>query len=187
VSTPTSGPFEGETAPPAPAPGPWASDNLPPHPMAYAPPPDIEQPSSIRLAVRLMLVGAALSAIGVLLTFTQTDAIREAVEESDDSLTESQIDTAVSVGVAFAVVTGLIGVGLWVWMSVANGQGKSWARVVATVLGGLNVLGTLFSLVGAGSTALSVALGIVGVVLAAVILVLLYRPDASRYYELKSG
>jgi hypothetical protein len=153
--------------------------------MAYAPRPDIEQPASIRLAVRLMLVGAALSALGVLLTFTQTDAIREAVEDSDDSLTQSQIDTAVNVGIAAAVVSGLVGVGLWVWMAVANGQGKSWARVLATVFGGLNLIGALFSFVGAGSTGLSVGLGLVSLVLAVVILVLLYRPDASRYYELK--
>jgi hypothetical protein len=155
--------------------------------MAYAPPPEVEQPSSIRTAVRLMLVGAGLSALGVLLTFTQTDAIREAIEDSDSSLTQSEIDTFVNVSIGMAVVFGLVGVGLWLWMAHANSQGKSWARVVATILGGLNVVGTLFNLAGAGSTALTTLMGIINLVLAATILVLLYRPDSSRYYELKSG
>ena len=127
-----------------------------------------------------MWLGAGLSALGVLLTFTQTDAIREAVEDSDQTLTQSEIDTAVNFGIGMAVVSGLVAVGLWIWMSVVNGQGKSWARVVATVFGALNVVGTLFSLVGPGATALSLVLSVVGLVLAAVILVLLYRPDSSR-------
>jgi hypothetical protein len=38
-----------------------------------------------------------------------------------------------------------------------------------------------------GTTGLSVVLALVGLVLAAVILFLLYRPESSRYYEAKSG
>jgi hypothetical protein len=155
--------------------------------MANAPRPDVGQPPSIVQAVRLMWVGAALSALGVLLTFTQTDAIRDAVEDSDQTLTQSEIDTAVNIGIGVAVVSGLVAVGLWIWMAVANGQGKSWARVVATVFGALNVVGALFSLAGPGATTLSLLLSLVSLVLAAVILFLLYRPDSSRYYELKSG
>src|SRR5690606_39263381 len=99
----TPGPQAGPSVP-GPPPGPWASDNLPPHPMAYAPRPDVPQPKSILQAVRLMFVGAALSAVGVLLTFTQTDAIREAIEDSDSSLSESEVDTAVNFGIGFTVV-----------------------------------------------------------------------------------
>lgn len=188
-AVPGQPPAAPQDPPPAPGQpsGPWASDNLPQHPMAYAPRPDVPQPTSILQAVRLMFVGAAISAVGVLLSFTQTDAIREAVEDSDSSLTSSEVDTVVNVAVGFAAVFGLIGVGLWIWMAVTNGQGKSWARVVATVLGGLNILGTLFNLTQPGSTPLSLVLAVVGLILAAVILFLLYRPESSRYYEAKSG
>lgn len=181
MSYPPPGPHD-----PGPAGGPWASDRLPPHPMASAPPPEVEQPPSIRTAVRLMFVGAALSVLSVLVSFTQTDAMREAIEDSDSSLTASEVDAVVSVVVAFGVVFGLVGVGLWIWMAIANGRGKSWARVVATVFAGLNVAGTLFSLAGGGAIGASVALGLVSAVLAAVILVLLYRPESSRFYDLRS-
>ncbi len=184
MSTPTPGPSKGQSGPVQP--GPWTSDNLPPHPMAYAAPVQVEQPPSIRTAVRLMWVGAALSALGVLLTFVQTDAIREAIEDSDSSLTQSEIDTAVNVGIGVAVVSGLVAVGLWFWMASANGQGKSWARVVATVFGALNVGGTLFNLASVGSTALSLVLSVVSLALAVVILVLLYRPESSRFYDFRS-
>jgi hypothetical protein len=154
--------------------------------MSYAAPPDVPQPPSIRLAVRLMWVGAALGLIGLLTTVTRTDAIRDAVEDSDSSLSESEIDTAVGVGIAFAVVVGLVGVGLWLWMAWANGQGKSWARVVATVFGGLNAAFTLLGFTRPEATAVSNLVALVGLALAVVILVLLYRPDASRYYDIKS-
>jgi hypothetical protein len=154
--------------------------------MAYAAPPDVAQPPSVLLAVRLMYVGAVLSLVGLLTTVTRTDAIRDAVEDSDSSLSESEIDTAVSVGIGFAVVVGLVGVGLWIWMAVTNGHGYSWARVVATVFGCLNVGFTLLGLGRPEATGLSNAIGLFGVALAIVILVLLWRPESSRYYEIKS-
>ena len=136
--------------------------------------------------MRLMWVGAVLSAIGVLATFTQTDTIREAVEDSDSSLTRSEIDTAVNIGVGVSVLFGVIGVGLWLWMAWANGQGKSWARIMATVFGALNLIGTVVNLASASTTGLGLALGFVSLMLAAMILVLLYRPESSRFYEAHS-
>ncbi len=151
----------------------------------------VEQPPSIRNAVRLMWVGAALAAFGLISVFFQTDAIRDAIEDADSSndLTADEIDTVVNVSIAAAVIFGLIGVGLWAWMAVMNGQGKSWARVVATVLGGLNVLFTLLGFAGAtgeGATALSTVLSLIGLALAVAILILLYRPESNRFYEARA-
>jgi hypothetical protein len=192
VSTTPSGPSDHDqppppSPPPPPAPaGPWASDNLPTNPLA-ATANVVEQPPSIVTAVRLMWAGAALTAVGVLLSFTQTDAIREQIEDSDSSLSPSEVDTAVSVGIAFSVVFGIVGVGLWLWMANANGKGHSWARTVATVLGGLNAFSAVISLVASGTaTTLSIVLTIISLVLAVVILVLLYRPDSSAFYAARS-
>ncbi|HEX6417041.1 MAG TPA: hypothetical protein VFZ77_01045 [Acidimicrobiales bacterium] len=190
MSTPPPGPFDGDPPPPPPPPpggaGPWQSDQLPPHPTAGAIQADLEQPSTIRNAVRLMWVGAGLSLVGVLATFTQTDEIRDQVEESEPSLTSSEVDAAVSVGIAFAVVLGLVVVGLWLWMAYANGKGKKWARVVATVLGALNVISVLISLSGATATGVTVLFSLVSLALAVVILVLLYQPASTRFYEARS-
>ena len=185
MSTPTSGSPEASAAPP-PAPGPWASDALPRHPMADVEPADVEQPSTIRTAVRLMYLGAVLSLVGLVTIPFQTDAVRDALEDSDSSLTASEVDTAVNATVAMFVVFGLIGVGLWIWMAVKNGQGLSWARVVATVLGGLNILSVLAGLVQGNTTGVSIVVNVVSLVLAAVILWLLYRPESSRFYDLRS-
>jgi hypothetical protein len=161
-------------------PGPWATDA---RPVGAPAPPRPSAPQTILNAVKLMYVGAGLTALGIILTFVQTDAIRDAIRDSDSSLSESDLDSAVAGFVAVSVVAGLVSIGLWVWMAMANGQGKSWARIVATVLGGLNIVFTLLGMTQGGSTGLSTALSLIGLVLAAVILWLLWRPESTAYYE----
>jgi uncharacterized membrane protein (DUF2068 family) len=157
-----------------------------------APPPaaEVAQPAPIAMAVKLMYVGAALSLLGIIATVFQRDSIRSAVEKasstSNPPMTPSQIDTAVGVGVASAVIVGLIGVGLWLWMAWANGNGKKWARIVATVFFGLFVLSTLASLV-QHPPALSLIASIVTLVLGGYIIYLLYRPESGEYYQAKSA
>ena len=185
----TTEPDPGQGAAPVPPPpppsaaGPWASDNLA-RPMG-PPPAAVEQPPSIRTAVRLMYVGAVLSVVGALSIFLQVDAIRDQIEEDDPSLTADDVDTAVAIFVVTFVVIGLISVGLWLWMAYTNGRGQSWARVVATVLGGLSIVSALAGLA-TGSGGVGIVFGILSVVLAAVILFLLYRPESSRFYQARS-
>ena len=38
------------------------------------------------------------------------------------------------------IVLGLVAAALWLWMARANGHGRSWARILATVLFGLATL-----------------------------------------------
>ena len=75
--------------------------------------------------------------------------------------------------------------GLWLWMAAANGAGKSWARVVATVLGALSVLSTVFSLT--SGTGVTIAMQLLSLVLAVAILVLLWRPASSAYFQARSA
>lgn len=135
-----------------------------------------------------MYVGAVLSVIGILIGLTQQDEIREQIADADASLTESDLDAAVNVSMAFIVILGLVGVGLWIWMAVMNRKGKSWARVVATVLGGLNIGLTVIGLLGGAAagqadSAINTLMSIITVVLAVAILALLYQRSSTEYYE----
>ena len=74
--------------------------------------------------------------------------------------------------------------GLWLWMASANGKGRSWARIVATVLGALSVLSLLSSVAQGqmtdaqpGRRAWSASRSPIA------ILVLLWRKESSAYYE----
>jgi hypothetical protein len=134
-----------------------------------------------------MQVGAAMSILGILFTFLSRDTIRDQIIEDDPSLTNSEVDTAVNVGIGFSVVILLIAAGVWLWMASANGQGKTWARTTATVLGGLNVLFTLIGVATGQSTGISVVTSLISVALAVAILVYLYRPDSNQYFDRMSG
>jgi hypothetical protein len=138
---------------------------------------------SILTAVKLMYAGAALSAISFLTSLLTQESVRDQIAEANPDYTEEQLDTTVAFGVAFAVVIGLIAILLWVWMAEANRRGKSWARVVATVLGALNIVFTVVGLLLGQSSGLVVVFSLVSAALAAVILYLLYRPDSNVYYE----
>lgn len=140
-----------------------------------------EPPSSIVNAVRLMFVGAALLALSIIIGITTTGSVRDQMIEQDPSLSGSELDAAVAVVVGLAVVLGLVGVGLWIWMALTNKRGLGWARIVATVLGGLNILFNLIGLIGTtgGPTFVSLAM----IVLAVVIIWLLFRPESSQYYN----
>jgi hypothetical protein len=133
-----------------------------------------------------MYAGAALSLLSVIVSFFMLDTIKETIEESmreaDANVSQSTIDAAYAVGMVTTVVVGIISVGLWLWMAWKNGQGRSWARIVATCFGGLNVLFTLAGFTQPGMTAVSAILSLATMVLAVIILVLLWRKESSDYY-----
>jgi hypothetical protein len=133
-----------------------------------------------------MRVGAAISALGVIVAFAQTGELRDQIRDAEPTLTADEVDAAVAVGLTFIGVIGVISVGLWLWMAAKNGEGKAWARTVATVFGGLNVLFTAFGFAGDQLGPLNVIFSIVGIVLAVTILVLLYRPESSAYYDYRT-
>ncbi|KRF37550.1 hypothetical protein [Nocardioides sp. Soil805] len=155
-----------------------------------APPVPTEPPAPLRTAVLLMRVGALLSLLSLLSTFLFRDQIRDQVEQTledqGSAITADAVDTAVAIGTAFAVVVGLVGVALWLWMAWANGRGKSWARIVATVLFALSAISFLFSF-SQPQPVLSTVLGLVNLVLGAAIVVLLWKRESSDYYAAVSG
>ncbi|MBO9554285.1 hypothetical protein [Cellulomonas sp.] len=164
---------------------PVAPPVAPAYPVQQEVGPAVERPASLTRAVQLMYVGAALSLVGIVIGWATQDTIRDGIAKSGTDLSADALDTAVMISLVLGTVVGLIGVGLWLWMAAANKGGRSWARVVATVFGGLNVVFTLYGFTTGVTPATLVSL--VSVVLAVVILVLLWRPSSSEYYRARSA
>ena len=162
--------------PPIPAPPPFPDGE---------PSPLLQPPSSILNAVRLMYVGAALSAIGFLVGLLTQGSLRDDIADQNPDFDAGELDTAVTVAIVFTVIVGLLAVGLWIWMAETNRRGRKWARIVATVLGGLNIVLTLISL--SQNTGLGTFLNIITIALAATILWFLYRPESNQYYDAVAG
>jgi hypothetical protein len=146
-----------------------------PEPVRPGPPP------SVVMAVRLMYAGAVVSALSLIVGLVTVGSLRSSLHKSDPSLTASQLHNLQSVVVVGSVVIGVISIGLWVWMALTNKAGKSWARIVSTVLFGLDTLFLLLGVARAGAAAgtlVSILTWLIG--LGAVIF--LWRKDSSAYF-----
>jgi hypothetical protein len=143
-----------------------------------------------------MWIGATVQALGALSSVLFADQAREQAEEQlladGQVVSESTLDAAVTIGIAFAVVIGLLYAGLWVWMAVKNGAGRSWARIVATVFAALGILFSLFGLLGAGlggatgTTAPGIVQNLVTLGLAIGATVLMWNRQNALYYQANS-
>jgi sterol desaturase/sphingolipid hydroxylase (fatty acid hydroxylase superfamily) len=151
----------------------------------------VPQPPSIQMAVRLMWVGAGLSVVSLIVTLLTLSSLKSHIQDqlakSNPTLSTSDINTTYHTVVAGAVVGAIVGVALWLWMAWKNGQGRSWARVVATVLGAINLLSSIYTVAVGHSLAVSVILTVLDLVLAIVILVLLWRRESSEFYAARSA
>ena len=154
-------------------------------------PASLARPTSVSNAVKLMYAGAGLSVVSMILTPMSTDGIRSQIEDAmagqQGALTPDQIDGFVTFAVIISLVFGLIGVGLWLLMAWANGKGKNWARIVATVLFALSAVSFLTSLPQIGTAPLLVAVSGVTTVVGALAIFFLWRKESSAWFQAQSA
>ncbi len=142
------------------------------------------RPQSVRTAVILMYVGAGLSTLSLIASLALSSRIKNAVgtairkAKTGKPLTAAQIHSVENVYLVFAIVVLVVGIGLWLWMAYANGRGKGWARILATVLFGLDTIFLIFG--GTRTSATLVFTGIEWLVGLAAI-VFLWRRDTTAY------
>ncbi|KUG55667.1 hypothetical protein AVL62_05030 [Serinicoccus chungangensis] len=155
----------------------------------------VAKPQPVGLAEKLMYAGGALSLIsGVLALATPEDQLRAAVESqleaSGQPVDPAVVDATVSGAPIIGLISGIVVAAIWFLLGFFNGKGKSWARIVATILGVINVVTTLIGLLGtsmmpgsaAGGT-INTILSLLGAVLAAVIVFLLWRKESTAYFK----
>jgi hypothetical protein len=145
------------------------------------------RPQSVRTAVILMYVGAGLAALSVIGTLALSGRIKTAVgnalrkARTAKPLTAAQIHTAENIYLVFVVVVLVLALALWLWMAWANGRGKGWARVLSSVLFGLNTLLLLYGLLRSGRTGTTLVFSALEWVVGLVVIVLLWRSDTTQY------
>lgn len=150
------------------------------------------RPQSLKAAMALMFAGAALTLVGVVYSLFNTDQARIGVIQRDAQRTSGarlgpgEIDAAVHIAIVFSVVAGLFGMGLWAAMAILNGQGRGWARIVASALCAFSAVSVAYGLaavreegVGQGSLAvrgLNLAIGLGAIAF-------MYRPASTGFYN----
>jgi hypothetical protein len=148
-------------------------------------------PAPVLTAVKLMYAGAAVTAVELIIGLALIIVDIKAAARGrflGHSLTAPQMRPLI---ITVWIVLGLVVIALWLWMARANGQGRTWARILSTVLFGLATLdvrhpqppgspaGFGATVLYYGGTALVVAAWLVG----AAAVWLLWRPASSAFFK----
>jgi hypothetical protein len=142
-------------------------------------------PAQVRTAVKLMYAGAAVWT--VLLISALVLIIVDS--KAGHATLDGHALHGRSVPVTVAAVFGLVVIALWLWMARAAGQGRSWARILSTVLFGLatlqlrGVFAAPVSHLGAGLIVLGLIVPVLGWLAGAAAVWLLWRPASSAFLK----
>jgi len=139
-------------------------------------------PPSVLNAVKLMYVGAAVSTVSLIISLVSISGTKDAIRKARPSLTATQVNQLNTFIIALAIVSGVIGVALWLWMARANSQGRNWARIVSTVLFGLATL-DIFGVLSQPKTASSLVFPVLTWLVGLGAVILLCRPESSEFFK----
>ena len=139
-------------------------------------------PPSVLNAVKLMYAGAAVSTVSLVISLVNISGTKAAIHKARPSLTTAQVNQLNTFIITLAIVSGIIGVGLWLWMAKANSQGRSWARILSSVLFGLATL-DMFGVLSQPKTLLGLVFPMLTWLIGLGAVILLWRRDSSAFFK----
>jgi hypothetical protein len=155
---------------------PYPSTGKPVEPERPAPPP------SVLNAVKLMYAGAAVSTVSLVISLVDISGTKAAIRKARPSLTAAQVNQLNTFIISLAIISGVIGIALWLWMARTNGQGRNWARILSTVLFGLATL-DLFGVVSQPKTLLGLVFPLLTWLIGAGAVFLLWRGESTAFFH----
>jgi hypothetical protein len=141
-------------------------------------------PSTVRNAVLLMYVRAALGVISIIVLIATKNSLRNQIHKDNPDWSSSKLDSAVNAGIAVGVIVGVIFLVLYILLALQVAKGRNWARIVTWVISALGVL-SLLSVLGT-STALEKIINLIGGLAAIGIIVLLAMAPSNQYFANRS-
>ncbi len=139
-------------------------------------------PAPVLTAVKLMYAGAAVSTVSLIISLADIGGSKAAIRKARPSLSAAQVNQLNTFIIALALLAGIVGIALWLWMARANSQGKSWARIVSTVLFCLATL-DLVGVVGEPKTVLGLVFPVLTWLLGLAAVFLIWRGQSSEFYK----
>ena len=135
-------------------------------------------PVAVRWAVRIMYGGAAAGIAGILVNVTTLGAIRQQRPIMSAALRTSTQHQAI----AEFIVGGVVVAALWTFLAMSCQAGKSWARIVSTVLFGIYTVGQIAAAAipsGGAGRLYNIVLWLIGLVA----IVFLWQRSSTEYFR----
>ena len=139
-------------------------------------------PQSVLNAVKLMYVGAAVSTVSLVISLADIGGTKAAIKKARPSLTAAQVNQLNTFIITLAIVSGVIGVALWLWMARANSQGRNWARIMSTVLFALATL-DLYGVLGQPKTLLGLVFPLLTWLVGLGAVIFLWRKESTEFFK----
>ena len=145
-------------------------------------PEQLPAPPPVMNAVKLMYVGAAVSTVSLIISLADIGGVKTAIKKAKPSWTAAQVNQYDRFLITVAIVSGVIGIALWLWMARANNQGKNWARILSTVLFCLATL-DLIGVFSQPKTVLGLVFPLLTWLVGLGAVFLLWRPESSAFFK----
>ena len=139
-------------------------------------------PATVVNAVKLMYAGAAVSTISLIVSLVDIGGTKTEIRKARPNLTAAQVNQLNTFIIALALLSGIVGIALWLWMARANSQGKNWARIVSTVLFCLATL-DLVGVLGEPKTVLGLIFPLLTWLIGVCTVFLLWRSASSAFFK----
>jgi hypothetical protein len=130
-------------------------------------------PPSILKAVKLMYAGAAVSTVS---------GTKSEIHKQRPSLSATEVNHLELFIISLAVVSGILGIGLWLWMANKTGQGRNWARILSSVL---FILATvdLYGVLSQPKTIVGLVFPVLTWLIGLGAIILLYRKESTAFFR----
>jgi hypothetical protein len=139
-------------------------------------------PAPVQNAVKLMYAGAALSTVSLVISLANIGGTKAAIKRARPSLTATQVNQLNTFIITLAIISGVLGVALWLWMAKANGQGKNWARILSTVLFGVATL-DLVGVFREPTTLVGLVFPVLTWLIGLGVVILLWRKESTAFFK----
>ena len=155
-------------------------------PAAPEPVPGIpaQAPSTVRNAVLLMYLRAALGVVGIIVSIATKNSLRDHIHSQHPDYDTSKLNSIINASIAIGVVIGIIFLVFYIFLATQVAKGKNWARIVTWVLSALGVLAVFGAF--ANTTALTKIVDVVSGLTAIAIIILLAMAPSNQYFAQQS-
>ena len=142
----------------------------------------IPRPRTVRNAMRLMYLGAALEVPALIIAVVTRSTFKPAILQAHPGYTSAQLHSAEIARTVPLVIAAPIVAALWLWMAWANGRGLAWARIVSAVFFGIATADLAVALARSSDTA-SLVLGVVTWLVGLGAIVLIFSKQSRPFYR----